>query len=88
MTEKLWEDNQHWLRACTNFSVEIKNNYSKSDRIRFIKRTNWFLPGFVHDTTPTAALTSYTDANESGKAGYKSENLGKVEQSPYSYAHK
>ena len=88
MTEKLWEDNQHWLRACTNFLGEINNNYSKSDRIRLIKKTNWFLPGFVHDTPITAASTSYTDTNESGKAGYKSENLGKVEQSPYDSVHK
>ena len=27
--------------------------------------------------------TVFTDANKSGKAGYKSEDLSKVEQSPY-----
>ena len=31
----------------------------------------------------SGALTFYTDANKSGKEGYKSENLNKVAQSPY-----
>ena len=32
--------------------------------------------------------TFYTDANKSGKAGFKSENVSKVTESPYKLVHK
>ena len=36
----------------------------------------------------TGACTFYTDANKLGKAGYKSDELSKVEQSPYNSVQK
>ena len=38
--KKLWEDNEPWQRACANFLGEINNNYPKSKRLNFIKRTS------------------------------------------------
>ena len=67
---------------------EINSNYPKSDRINFIKRTTWILPHIVQDTPITGAHTFYTDANKAGKAGYKSEDLSKVEQKPYNSVRK
>ena len=80
---RLWEDSEPWQRAFTTFLGEISNNYPKIKRIWLIKRTNWILPHNVWDIPITEALTFYTQANKLGKAGYKSENLSKVEQSPY-----
>ena len=60
----------------------------KSKRLNFIKRTSWILPRIVRDAPITRASTFYTDANKSGKAGYKSEELSKVEQSPYDSVQK
>ena len=85
---KLWEDNKPWQRACAIFGGEINSNYPKSDRLNLIKRTSWILPRIVRDAPITGARTFYTDANKSGKAGYKSEELSKVEQSPYSSVQK
>ena len=62
---------------------EINNNYPKSNRFNFIKRTSWILPQIIRDAPITGAHTFYTDDNKSGKAGYKSDELSKVEQSPY-----
>ena len=70
------------------FLGEINNNYPKSKRLNFIKRTSWILPRIVRDAPITGAHTFYTDANKSGKAGYKSEELSKVEQSPYDSVQK
>ena len=47
--KKLWEDNEPWQRACANFLGEINNNYPKSKRLIFTKRTSWILPRIVHD---------------------------------------
>ena len=82
----MWEDNEPWQRACANFLGEINSNYPKSGRlnlINFIKRISWILPQIVRDAPITRACTFYTDANKSGMAGYKSEELSKAEQSPY-----
>ena len=84
----MWEDNEPWQRACANFLGEINNNYPKSKRLNFIKRTSWILPRIVRDAPITGARTFYSDANKSGKAGYKSEELSKVEQSPYDSVQK
>ena len=62
---------------------EINNNYPKSKRIQLIKRTNWILPSIVQDTPIAGALVFYTYTNKSESMGYKSENLSKVNQSPY-----
>ena len=77
--KKLWKDNEPWKRACANFLGEINSIYHKSDKINLIKRTTWILPLIVWDTSITGAYTFYTDANKSGKAGYKLEDLSKVE---------
>ena len=61
--KKLWEDNEPWQRASANFLGEINNNYSKSNRLIFIKRTSWILPRIICDAPITAAHTFYTDAN-------------------------
>ena len=52
---------------------EINSNYPKSDKINIIKRTTCILPRIACDTPITGVCTFYTDANKSGKAGYKSE---------------
>ena len=46
------------------------------------------LPHIVHEAPLTGACTLYTDANKSGKAGYKLEELSKVEQRPYNSVQK
>ena len=81
--KKLWEDNEPWQRDCANFLGEINNNYPKSKSPNFIKRTSWILPQIICDAPITGAHIFYTDANKSGKAGYKSDELSKVEQSPF-----
>ena len=67
---------------------EINNNYPKSNRFNFIKRTSWILPRIIRDAPIAGAHTFYTDANKSGKTHYKSEDLSKVEQSPYDSVQK
>ena len=67
---------------------EINSNYPKSGRLNLTKRTSWILPRIVCDAPKTGACTFYTDANKSGKAGYKSDELSKVEQSPYDSVQK
>ncbi|KAL6089067.1 hypothetical protein STEG23_027555, partial [Scotinomys teguina] len=42
----------------------------------------------VRETPISGVLTFYTDANKQGKAGYKSEDLSKVVQSPYNSVQK
>ena len=76
---KLWEDNEPWQRACANFLGEINCNYPKSDRLSLLKKTSRILPRIVHDAAVTGARIFYSDANKSGKAGYKLEELNKVE---------
>ena len=49
---------------------------------------NWILPHIVWDTPITWALTFYTNAYKSGKAGYKSENLSRVQENPYDFVQK
>lgn len=84
----LWIQNEHWQRACSNFLGEINNRYPKSKRLQFIKRTNWILPRIIKGTPISGAPTFYTDASKSGKAGYKSENVSKVTESPYKSVQK
>ena len=62
---------------------EIHSNYFKNNRINLIKHTTWILTWIVCETSITGAHTFYTDADKSGKTGYKSEDLSTVEQSPY-----
>ena len=62
---------------------EINSNYPKSNRLHLIKRTFWILHRIVCDAPITRAHTFYTDTNKSWKAAYKSDDLSKVEQSPY-----
>ncbi|KAL6031758.1 hypothetical protein STEG23_037209 [Scotinomys teguina] len=86
--EKLWAESEPWQRACSNFLGEINSKYPKSDRIELIKRADWILPRIVQETPISGVRTFYTDANKQGKAGYKSEDLSKVVQSPYNSVQK
>ena len=86
--KRLWKDNGPWQRACDNFLEEINSNYPKSGRLNLIKRTSWILPQIVRDAPIIGARTFYTDDNKSGKAGYKSDELSKVEQNPYTFVQK
>ncbi|KAL6070006.1 hypothetical protein STEG23_001515, partial [Scotinomys teguina] len=86
--EKLWAESEPWQRACSNFLGEINSKYPKSDRIELIKRADWILPRIVWETPISGVHTFYTDANKQGKAGYKSEDLSKVVQSPYNSVQK
>ncbi|KAL6087818.1 hypothetical protein STEG23_024848 [Scotinomys teguina] len=86
--EKLWAESEPWQRACSNFLGEINSKYPKSDRIELIKRADWILPRIVWETPISGVRTFYTDANKQGKAGYKSEDLSKVVQSPYNSVQK
>ena len=86
--DRLWADSEPWQKACSDFLGEINNKYPRSKRIQFIKETNWIFPHVVQDTPISGALTFYTDANNLGKAGYKSDNFTKVTQSPYNSVQK
>ena len=55
----------------------------QSKKIQLIKRTSRILPHLEQHTWITGDPTFYTDANKSFKAGYKPENLSKVNQSSY-----
>ncbi|KAL6031325.1 hypothetical protein STEG23_000678 [Scotinomys teguina] len=81
--EKLWAESEPWQRACSDFLGKINSKYPKSDRIELIKRADWILPRIVWETPISGVRTFYTDANKQGKAGYNSEDLSKVVQSPY-----
>ena len=63
--------------------VETNSNYPKYDRLNLINGTSWILPCIIWDTPITGACTFHTNSIKSGKTGYKSEELSKVEQSPY-----
>ncbi|ERE68783.1 putative HERV-K-19q12 provirus ancestral Pol protein [Cricetulus griseus] len=63
----LWNDNEYWQIALTNFLGTISNNYPKTDRIKFIKKTVWILPRIVRQTSISGVLIFYTDANKSGE---------------------
>ena len=65
------------MEACSNFLGEINNRYPKSRQLQFIKRPNWIFPHIIKGTPISGAPTFYTDANKSGKAGYKSEDVGR-----------
>ena len=67
---------------------EISNRYPKRRRLQFIKRTYWILPQIIKKTPVSGALTFYIDASKSGKAGYKSEDVSKVAESPYKSVQK
>ena len=67
---------------------EISNNYPQSKSIQLRKKINQILPHIIWDTPIIGAPTFYTDVNKSGKAGYKSENLSKVDQTPYDSVQK
>ena len=69
-------------KSCDNILGELNSNYPKIDRLNLIKKTTWILLQIVHDVPITGARTLYTDTNKSGKAGYKSQELSKVEQRP------
>ncbi|KAL6087981.1 hypothetical protein STEG23_022841, partial [Scotinomys teguina] len=86
--EKLWAESEPWQRACSNFLGEINSKYPKSDRIELTKRADCILPRIVWETPVSGVCTFYTDANKQGKAGYKSEDLSKVVQSPYNSVQK
>ncbi|KAL6061548.1 hypothetical protein STEG23_000991, partial [Scotinomys teguina] len=86
--EKLWAESEPWQRTCSNFLGEINSKYPKSDRIELIKRADWILPRIVRETPISGVRTFYTDENKQGKAGYKSEDLSKVVQSPYNSVQK
>lgn len=85
---KLWAESEPWPRACSKFLEEFNNKYPQSKTIQFIMRNNWILPHIVWQTLISGILTFYTDANKSEKAGYKSENLSKMELSPYNSVQK
>ena len=70
--DKLWEENEPWQRACSKYLGEINNNYPLNKRIQLIKRINLFLFSTIWNTPITGAPIFYTDANKSGKVGYKS----------------
>ena len=78
----------HGKEFVANFCEEINSNYFKSGRFNLIKRTSWILPQTVLNAPITGACTFYTNANKSGKAGYKSQELNKVQQSTYSSVQK
>ncbi|ERE69715.1 sorting nexin-6-like protein [Cricetulus griseus] len=84
----LWKDNEYWQIALTDFLGTISNNYPKTDRIKFIKKTVWILLRIVRQTPIYRVLTFYTDANKSGKAGYKAGEVSKVVQNPYTSEQK
>ncbi|KAL6089366.1 hypothetical protein STEG23_023291, partial [Scotinomys teguina] len=48
----------------------------------------WTTSRIVRETPISGVRTFYTDANKQGKAGYKSEDLSKVVQSPYNSVQK
>ena len=70
------------------FRGEINNKYPKSKRFQFIKTTNQIFPHIVWGAPIKGAHTFYTDVNKSGKAGYKSQNLNNLSQSPYNLIQK
>ena len=45
--DQLWVESEPWQRSCSNFLGDINNNYSRSQRIEFLKKTNWILPRIV-----------------------------------------
>ncbi|ERE66567.1 putative HERV-K-19q12 provirus ancestral Pol protein [Cricetulus griseus] len=67
------KDNEYWQIALTDFWGTISNNYPKTGKIKFIKKIVWILPHIVRQTPISGVLTFYTDANKSGKAGYKAD---------------
>ena len=66
----------------------MNNKYPKSNRLNLAKKTFQILPQVVCEAPITRSHTFYTDANKSGKAGYKSDELSKVKQSPYNSVQK
>ena len=84
----LWAQGEHWQREWNDFLGEINNRYPKIRWLQFIKRTNLILPCIIKRTPISGAPTLYTDASKSGKAGYKSEDVNKVAESPYKSVQK
>ncbi|ERE82961.1 sorting nexin-6-like protein [Cricetulus griseus] len=88
MHSRTYIDNEYWQIALTDFLGTISNNYPKTDRIKFIKMTVWILPHIVRQALISGVLTFYTDANKTGKGGYKADEVNKVVQSPYTSVQK
>ena len=70
------------------FFGEINSNYPQNNSLNLINGTSWILSRIVCDASITGANTFYTVANKSEEAGYKSEKLSKVGQSPSNSAPK
>ena len=72
----LWGQDEYWQKTCSNFLGEINNRYPKNKWLQFIKWTTWIFPHTLKGIPISGAATFYTEANKSGKAGYKSEGVG------------
>lgn len=69
-------------------SWEKLTTVRESKQLQFIKRTNWILHNIIKGIPISGALTFCTDANKSGKAGHKPEDISKVAESPYKSVEK
>ncbi|KAL6083314.1 hypothetical protein STEG23_007305 [Scotinomys teguina] len=69
--------------------IFLPNKQSKKLKTYVEKISDLILKGKIVWETPISGVhTFYTDANKQGKAGYKSEDLSKVVQSPYNSVQK
>lgn len=41
---QLWMTDNNWQRTYSNYLEDINKNYPQSERLQFIKRTEWILP--------------------------------------------
>lgn len=74
-------------RAYSNYLGEI-NKYPKIKRLQLTKRINYILSHIVKGTPISKASMFYISANKSRMAGYRSRNINKVIQSPYTLVKK
>ena len=77
--------NESWQRACSNFWEKL---IAIIPKVTDVTLYLGILHQILCDAPITGVHTFYTDVNKSGKAGYKSEELSKVDQNPYNFVQK
>lgn len=87
-------DNQWRLaKSIKQLFGDINNKYPKSKHLQFMERKkkeklNWILPCIVKEMPVPNVPLIYTDENEFGMAGYNSDKMSKVIQSPHTSVQK
>jgi hypothetical protein len=89
----LWIISEDWQRVLSNYLEILTTNILKASTFSLWKekkkeKLNWILPCIVKEMPVPNVPLIYTDENEFGMAGYNSDKMSKVIQSPHTSVQK